>query len=93
MDAVTKKLAELSRPDLVAIDHFGKAIGNAPVDAALEGIGKAPVDQREQLYLQLAGREANNGDAARARQIISDHVTNPYQRRQALDEVVGHSDA
>jgi len=87
MDAVTKKLAELSRPDLVAIDHFGKAIGNAPVDAALEGIGKAPVDQREQLYLQLASREANNGELARARQIVNERVTNPQQRQVALSNI------
>ncbi|HSE19835.1 MAG TPA: PPC domain-containing protein [Pyrinomonadaceae bacterium] len=83
MAAVQKKLAELN-PESVSGDQFGNVIGNNPFETALEAIEKAPRDQREQLYLQLAGREANGGDIARARQIINERVTNPYQRRQAL---------
>jgi len=81
--AVQKKLAEIN-PESSSGEQFGNVIGNNPVDSALETIEKAPRDQREQLYLQLAGREANNGDTARARQIIKEHVTNPSQQRQAL---------
>jgi hypothetical protein len=84
--AVQKTLAEIN-PEFSSGEQFGNVIGNNPVDSALETIEKAPRDQREQLYLQLAGREANNGDAARARQIINEHVTNPYQRRQALANI------
>lgn len=84
MAAVLKKLAELSNQDPAVMDQFQKVVGNTPVDAALEGIEKAPVDQREQLYVQLAGRETNNGDLARARQIVNERVTNPQQRRSAL---------
>jgi hypothetical protein len=84
--AVQKKLAEIN-PEFSSGEQFGNVVGNNPVDSALETIEKAPRDQREQLYLQLAGREANNGDAARARQIINEHVTNPYQRRQALANI------
>jgi hypothetical protein len=83
MAAVQKKLAEIN-PESSSGEQYGNLIGNNPVDAALETIEKAPRDQREQLYLQLAGREANSGDIARARQIINDRVTNPHQRRQAL---------
>ncbi|HWF90449.1 MAG TPA: PPC domain-containing protein [Pyrinomonadaceae bacterium] len=85
--AVIKKIAELSNQDPAAMDQYQKVIGDNPADTALETIEKTPVDQREQLYIQLAGREANNGDAARARQIINQRVTNPYQRRNALANI------
>jgi hypothetical protein len=84
--AVQKKLAELN-PESSSGEQYGNLIGNNPVDTALETIEKAPRDQREQLYLQLAGREANSGDIARARQIINERVTNPHQRRQALANI------
>lgn len=83
MAAVMKKLAELSNQDVANADPYQK-VANSPVEAALEVIEKATPDQREQLYIQLAGREANNGDLARARQIINERVTNPHQRRHAL---------
>lgn len=83
MAAVQKKIAELN-PESVSGDQLGNVVGNNPFETALEAIEKAPRDQREQLYLQLAGREANSGDIARARQIINERITNPYQRRQAL---------
>jgi hypothetical protein len=85
--AVTKKLAELSNQDPAVMDQTQKVVGNTPVDAALDGIEKMPLDQREQLYIQLANREASNGDLARARQIVNERVTNPHQRRTALANV------
>jgi hypothetical protein len=87
MAAVTKKLAEVSNQDMTVMDQFQKVVGNTPVDTALEGIEKMPREQREQLYLQLAGRETNNGDLARARQIVNERVTNPQQRRSALANI------
>jgi hypothetical protein len=69
------------------MDQFQKVIGNTPVETALEGIEKMPRDQQEQAYLQLAGREANTGDLARARQIVNERVTNPQQRRSALANI------
>jgi hypothetical protein len=87
MAAVMKKLAELSNQDPAGPEQYQNLIANNPVDTALEGIGKVPLDQREQLYIQLAGREANNGDLSRARQIVNDRVTNPQQRRNALSNI------
>ena len=81
--AVQKKLFEIN-PEASGGIEFQNLLNNNSVDAALEGIAKVSVDQREQLYLQLANREANNGDIVRARQIINERVTNPSQRRQAL---------
>ena len=57
------------------------------MEAALETIEKAPAELQEQLYIQLANREATDGDVARAKQIVNDHVTNQYLRRQALSNI------
>lgn len=83
MAAVIKKLADISTEDAASADQYQK-VANSPVETALEVIEKATPDQREQLYIQLAGREANNGDMVRAKQIINERVTNPHQRRNAL---------
>lgn len=64
--------------------EFQTAIANNPTEAALETIEKAPAEFREQLYIMLATKEATNGDVNRAKQIINEHVSNPYQRSQAL---------
>jgi len=85
--AIEKKSTELMPAGNVVVNpaqEYQNAIGNNPVEAALKTIEKAPEDNREQLYIQLANREASNGDLARARQIVNDNVTNPFQRRQAL---------
>ncbi|HEU4834900.1 MAG TPA: PPC domain-containing protein [Pyrinomonadaceae bacterium] len=87
--AVQKKLLELN-PEALSGNQYQNLVGNNSYEAALEGIGKAPADQREQLYLQLATREGNNGESARARQIINERVSNAHQRRQALANIAQH---
>lgn len=85
-----KKVAEITNASNVVVNpaqEYQNAIGSSPVEAALETIEKAPAEFQEQLYVQLANREATNGDLARARQIANDHITNPQQRRQALANV------
>jgi hypothetical protein len=57
---------------------------NMPFDEVVQTLSKAPQEQREQLFVQLSHRFLNNGDSARARQIINDYVTAPYQRQAAL---------
>jgi len=81
--AMRKKLAELN-PENLNGNNYQNIIGSNTYEAALEGIEKAPADQREQLYLTLANREANNGEIAHARQIANERVSNPYQRRSVL---------
>ena len=85
--AVQKKLAEISNQQFGTVLHYENEIANNSVDAALGVIENVPAEQREQLYIQLAGREANNGDFARARQIINERVSNPFRRRQSLQNV------
>src|SRR5437879_13069128 len=42
---------------------------------------------RDQLYQQIANKAAAAGDLARARQVLTDHITNPMQRQQALNNL------
>lgn len=86
MAAVQKKILELNPQGSNGL-QYQNVIGNNPYEAALEGIEKVPADQREQLYVQLAHREATNGDPARARQMVNDRITNAHQRRQALTNI------
>jgi hypothetical protein len=85
--AVQKKIGELSGREgeqrYKIVQQYETEINNGG-DNAVNIIEKAPPDLKEQLYLQLAQREFNNGDTARARQIINEHVTNQYQRREVL---------
>ncbi len=88
--ALDKKVTEMSGASNMIVNplqEYQNAINSNPTDATLETIGKAPPDYREQLYIQLANREAANGNPERARQIINDHVPNPFQRRQALANI------
>jgi hypothetical protein len=85
--AVEKKFAELNNPMVAqraAMEQSQAAINNGTVDSALEAVSQAPREVRDQLYQQIANRAAAAGDLARARQIITDHVTNAMQRQQAL---------
>ncbi len=88
--ALDKKIAEINGGANMIVNEaqeYQNAIGSAPVEAALETIEKAPEDFRDQLYVQLASREATNGDLARAKQIVNDHISNPFQRRQVLNNI------
>jgi len=84
--ALNKKWTEIYPQQPSGPSQYQSAIANSPVDSALETIEKAPQEQREQLYLQLANREASSGDVARARQLIK-LVPTPYQQRNALKNI------
>ncbi|HKR21679.1 MAG TPA: hypothetical protein VJS17_03750, partial [Pyrinomonadaceae bacterium] len=91
--AVEKKVNEFNavnnNPQLEEVAKYQNAINdsNVPLDDTLASIARAPKDHREQLYVQIASRAAMNGDTAKARQIINDHVKNPYQRQQAIAQI------
>jgi len=84
---VQKKLAEISDQQVTVVNQYQPEASNTSLEAALEGIEKAPAEQREQLYVQLAEREANKGDITRARQIMNERIANPYQRRNSLNNL------
>ena len=87
--ALNKKQNELF-PNFEAqfnpLASFQKAL-DGPIEGALESIDKAPAEVREQLYLQIVNREVGKGNLTVARQIVNDHITNPYQRRQVLSSI------
>ena len=79
---VDKKLAEFeaTRPGATIA---GKSEG----ELSVETIAKMPAVVREQLYMQFASSESQKGNLARARQVVNEKVTNPWQRRQALAQI------
>ena len=85
--AVGKKLKDMSVEPAPGAYAFPYAIGDNPVDTALATIEKAPNEQREELYLQLANREATSGDISRARQIVNEHISNLPQRLNSLANI------
>ena len=88
--AIQKKLAEMNVSNNANADinqQLHNAIASGSTEASLAAIEKAPPELKEQSYLQLANQLANSGDFERAKQIINDHITNPYQRRQSLNGI------
>lgn len=84
---VEKRSTELNQPpdpQSRLWQKYQTAINDASLDAALENARQAPQELRDQLYNQVAQKALQNGDIARARQILTDHVKNPLQLRQAL---------
>ncbi|HEY6118585.1 MAG TPA: hypothetical protein VIV66_01440 [Pyrinomonadaceae bacterium] len=57
------------------------------IDDILALATRFPEEMRNQVYQQAAWKASNNGDVDRARQLISDHITDPYQRRQMLQQL------
>lgn len=85
--AFEKKWQEINGvtdPQGEARQRVQNTINTGTPDAALESVAQAPREMKDQLYMQVANRLAREGDVARARQIITDHITNPMQRQQAL---------
>ena len=88
MAMVQKKITDVNggvNPYIESPDQ--DVIGTQPLEAAIEAIENAPEEMRESLYFQLANREMGNGDTARAKQILNDHITNAYSRRQVIGNI------
>jgi len=85
-----KKLSELittSDPRNSVWQKLHQLLNAGSVDAALEEVGKAPRESRDQLYQMIAQKAASTGDLARARQIVKDGIQNPQQQLQALSNI------
>lgn len=88
--AVEKKTVELNTPpdsQGALWQTFQNKINSGTLDAALETAEHAPRELREGLYQQVASKAAATGDFAAAKQILTDHLSNPFQRRQALNHL------
>lgn len=85
--AVKKKAAEMAtlyNPQGHLWQKFQDAINNGTIESALEAVRQAPPGMGDGLYQQIASKVAESGDAERAKRILSEHITNPVQRQQAL---------
>ncbi len=82
-EAVEKKLLELNQNG-PPFQLYQNSINNSTIDEALDVISRAPSDVRDGLYQQIASRVAQTGDMPRARQIITEHMSNVQQRQQGL---------
>ncbi len=88
--AVEKRTNELNTPpdpQSARWHRYQSMIGTASLESALETAARAPKEMRDQLYQQVAGKAAETGDFAGARQILTEHISNPVQRRQALNNL------
>ena len=66
-------------------DEFNKRQQSDLVEALLEFCKSAPEEFRNEFYGQVAGKANNEGKPELAAQIISEHVTDPAQRKSMLD--------
>ena len=86
--AVAKKVHEFSslNNNSQPLQEFQDALNdsNMPVEQVIQVLSKAPREQKDQLFGQLVNRLMNTGDSARAKQIINDYISSPFQRQQAL---------
>jgi hypothetical protein len=88
--AVEKRLTELNNamnPYQETYQQMQAKFETGAFDAAVDSIPNAPEEIRNDLYNQAVSSLAAKGESARARQVINEHIKNPYQRRQALMNV------
>lgn len=91
------RLAELKRraaqaqqnvaPTMRMYNEFNSRLQNNTVDEILAWTASAPLEARSGFYQQIVWKAFNSNDAARARQIINDHVTDPAQRKSMLTQM------
>src|SRR2546425_2266961 len=86
-EAIEKKLLEVGNQNNSPFQLYQNFINNSTIDEALDLASRATSDVREGLYEQLANKVAQSGDMPRARQIITENMTNVQQRQQALKNV------
>ncbi|MDQ2855561.1 MAG: hypothetical protein M3R68_04475, partial [Acidobacteriota bacterium] len=88
--AVEKKSTELNTPpdqQGAVWQTFQNKLNGGTIETAMDTAEHAPREFREALYQQVATKAAGAGDFATAKQILMDHVANPFQRRQSLNYI------
>ncbi len=87
--ALKKKIGELNkkiRPDQRALQELEEAMVSGDVETMVNAANKSPEEYREKIYQQAAQKAIEEGDTDRARQIISEHISEP-QRTSLLSDV------
>jgi len=85
--AVEKKFAEVSDslyPQFRMMRDLQTNINGDSIEQSLEAINKAPQEMRDQLYQQVANNAAAKGDLNKAREILTTHFGDNFQRKQLL---------
>lgn len=88
-----RRLSEAENVSVRATDRGGRnqefeqLMQTGTVDAILQAAGRAPGDVRWQLYRRAAYKALEDGAPERARQIVSESVTNPQVRDQLMREI------
>jgi hypothetical protein len=90
VDAVNKRMSELGlggeQPG-AAWQKYRTAAMNDPIDSALESVEQAPEPIRDYLYQQVVNRVVATGDVAKARQLVSERISNSSQKKQLLHSI------
>jgi hypothetical protein len=87
---VDKRIVELNSsfdPQSALRQKYQEKMNAGTLDDALEEVGRAPRQIKDQLYQQVAQKAAGLGDFARAKQILQEHISNPLQRQRALSDL------
>ncbi|MCI0350329.1 MAG: hypothetical protein L0Z53_12970 [Acidobacteriales bacterium] len=86
--AVKSKLAEWKRrnPETVSNEEFNRILSSANVDEQLQAAAKAPAQNRQQFYQQIAWNALNRGDVEGARRVILQDIA-PAERAQMLSQL------
>jgi hypothetical protein len=86
-DAIEKKIIEVLGASEVPGQQwqaYQTRVTNEPIETALESVQQAPAFMRDTLYQQVANRVASSGDVPAAQRILTEKISNPNQRKQAL---------
>lgn len=85
--ALRRKLADYKRtldPQTKFWMEHQDLINNGTVEALLDAASRAPFEARNNLYSQAAWKAMGERDSARARRIIEENISNPFERKQLL---------
>jgi hypothetical protein len=87
--SIQKKLSEMGGGVQTAETwhRYDEAIENSSADAAKETISEAPPELRGQLVQKLIDRNLRAGDFSQAKTVLLENITNPRERRQALNNL------
>jgi tetratricopeptide (TPR) repeat protein len=67
--------------------RFQRTVQTEPIETALAEVDKAPAEQRDNFYQQLAWREFNSGNEQQALQIVREKISDLGMREQFLQSL------
>jgi hypothetical protein len=87
--SIQKKLSEMGGGVQTAETwhRYDEAIDSSSADAAKEAISQAPPELRGQLVQKFIDRNLRAGNFSQAKTVLLDNITNPRERRHALNNL------